>query len=98
MGTINCGYKDTSRPDWLIPMAKEKLPKKAKFQVPGQARVSQNRIKIASAARVSNRNGGANAPEEIFFKSNKALVSNRNALSGKVIKKLARRPMKASFQ
>jgi len=104
--TANCGYKDNSRPDWLIPMAKDKLPKpakemfpkKAKFQVPGQARISQNRIKIASAARVSNRNGGASAPEEIFFKSNKALVSNRNALSGKVIKKLARRPMKASFQ
>jgi len=101
--TINCGYKDSSRPDWLIPMDKDKLPqpakemfpKKAKFQVPGQARVSQNRIKIASAARVSNRNGGANAPEEIFFKSNKTLVSNRNALPGKVIKKLARRPMKA---
>ena len=39
--TINCGYKDTSRPDWLIPMDKDKLPqpvkemfpKKAKFQV-----------------------------------------------------------------
>ena len=70
--TINCGYKDTSRPDWLIPMDKDKLPQPAKemfpkkakfqvlssvfvhrlvlnvatFQVPGQARVSQNRIKV----------------------------------------------------
>jgi len=105
--TANCGYKDESRPDWLIPMAKERLPqpikesfpRKAKFQVPGQARVSQNRIKIASAARASGRNGGAgpdtkNAPEGIYFKSTKTLVFTRNSLPPKVIKKLARRPMK----
>jgi len=105
--TINCGYNSPDRPDWLIPMAKDQLPKpkkeffpkKAKFQIPGAARISTNRIKIASAARVSGRNGGAggdtkNAPEEIYFKSTKALVSNRNSLPNKVIKKLARRPMK----
>jgi len=105
--TINCGYNNDARPDWLVPMAKDKLPqpakeffpKKAKFQVPGQSRVSQNRIKVASAARVSGRNAASgpdtkNAPEEIYFKSTKALISNRNALPGKVIKKLARRPMK----
>lgn len=106
--TVNCGYKDDSRPDWLVPMAKDQLPqpakqsfpRKAKFQIPGQARISQNRIKIASADRVSKRSGaagadGKGAPEEIYFKSTKALVSNRNSLPGKVIKKLARRPMKA---
>merc|ERR1712013_644811 len=68
--TANCGYKDNSRPDWLIPMAKDKVPK--------QARISQNRIKIASAARVSNRNGGANAPEEIFFKSDQEACEKAN--------------------
>ena len=36
-----------------------------------------------------------NAPEEIFFKPTRVLVANRNALTNKIIKKLARRPTKA---
>ena len=36
--TINCGYKDTSRPDWLIPMAKDKLPQPAKEMFPKKAK------------------------------------------------------------
>merc|ERR1719278_1168390 len=79
--TINCGYSDDSRPDWLIPMDKDKLPqpakelfpKKAKFQIPGQARISTNRIKVASLARSDARSHRAStagtegkAPEEIF--------------------------------
>jgi len=108
--TRACGYSDDSRPDWLIPMDKDKLPqpakeffpKKAKFQIPGQARISTNRIKVASLARSDARSHRAStagtegkAPEEIFFKSTKAMVSSRGALPAKTIKKLARRPMKA---
>ena len=36
--TANCGYKDNSRPDWLIPMAKDKLPKPAKEMFPKKAK------------------------------------------------------------
>jgi len=102
--TINCGYTDMSRPTWLIPMPKDKLPKPAREAFPKRAphipspvksAVSQNRIKVASAARVNGGKGAKNAPEEIFFKPTKVLVANRNALTNKIIKKLARRPTKA---
>ena len=36
--TINCGYKDSSRPDWLIPMDKDKLPQPAKEMFPKKAK------------------------------------------------------------
>lgn len=104
MVTINCGYRDPSRPEWLIPMAKDKLPKPVKeaFPISRSQRspvktpaVSQNRIKVASAARVRGKNGDTkNAPEEIFFKSTKVMVANRNSLPNRVLKKLARRPTK----
>merc|ERR1712059_225295 len=104
MVTINCGYRDPSRPEWLIPMAKDKLPKPVKeaFPISRSQRspvktpaVSQNRIKVASAARVRGKNGDMkNAPEEIFFKSTKVMVANRNSLPNRVLKKLARRPTK----
>jgi len=102
--TINCGYTDMSRPSWLIPMPKDKLPKPAReafpkrtphIPSPVKSGVSQNRIKVASAARVNGGKGAKNAPEEIFFKPTKVLVANRNALTNKIIKKLARRPTKA---
>ena len=82
-------------------MAKDKLPQPAKEAFPKRVRqtpvksgVSQNRIKVASAARVNGGTGTKNAPEEIFFKPTKVLVANRNALTNKIIKKLARRPTK----
>jgi len=102
--TINCGYNDPTHPAWLIPMAKDKLPQPAKEAFPKhvpqpptpvKTGVSQNRIKVASAARVNGGKGTKNAPEEIFFKPTKVLVANRNALTNKIIKKLARRPTKA---
>jgi len=102
--TANCGYHDRSRPEWLIPSPKEKLPRPAREAFPVSRSkkaplktvpVSQNRIKVASAARVSGRNGdGKSAPEEIYFKSTKVMVANRNSLPRRVIKKLARRPTK----
>merc|ERR1719431_1774517 len=58
--TINCGYSDPSRPTWLIPMAKDQLPQPSREAFPKRvaapptpvkAGVSQNRIKVASAAR-----------------------------------------------
>ena len=55
---------------------------------------SQNRIKVAMAARINGGSGVKNAPEELYFKSTNILVANRNALPGKIIKKLARRPCK----
>lgn len=88
----------------MIPMAKDKLPHPAReafprrdprYFDPSSPRVgpSQNRIKVAAAARNGKPgNGNKNAPEDIFFKSNKILVANRNSLPGKIIKKLARRP------
>ena len=51
-------------------------------------------IKVGAAARINGSNGAKNAPEELYFKSTKILVANRNALPGKIIKKLARRPCK----
>ena len=76
--------------------AKEAFPKRApQLPTPVKTGVSQNRIKVASAARVNGGKGTKNAPEEIFFKPTKVLVANRNALTNKIIKKLARRPTKA---
>ena len=46
---------------------------------------------------VSMISGGTrpkNAPEELYFKSTKIRVANRNALPGKILKKLARKPYK----
>jgi hypothetical protein len=61
--------------------------------------VSLNRIKVAAAARGTSRSGVEvkSAPEDICFRASKAMVARRNALSAKIIKKLARRPTKASF-
>jgi len=98
-----CGNTDESRPEWLIPCPKDQLPKPAKeafpkrdlqqLGTPGKG-PSQNRIKIAAAARISGGTGTKNAPEELYFKSTKILVANRNALPGKILKKLARKPYK----
>lgn len=104
--TANCGYPDKSRPQWLIPASKEKLSKPARVSFPVRSQmsqgsptksvsVSQNRIKVASAARVNGRNGDTKkAPEELFFRITKAMLANRNNLPNKMVKKLARRPTK----
>jgi hypothetical protein len=108
----NCGRSDKSRPAWLIPMAKDQLPKPAKEAFPRPpptktapsgslppvpAGPSLNRIKVAAAARGSIRNGieVKAAPDDIFFKANKGFKSQRSEMTSKVIKKLARRPMKS---
>jgi len=105
--TVKCGYDDPSRPDWLIPMAKDKLPQpsrqafpRPKKVAPGKPGASLNRIKVAAAARGSMRNGieVKAAPEDIFFKATKAMVTERMSHTTKVIKKLARKPTKASFR
>jgi len=98
-----CGNTDQSRPEWLIPCPKDQLPQPAKeafpkrdlklLGTPGKGR-SQNRIKIAAAARINGGTGTKNAPEELYFRSTKILVANRNALPGKILKKLARKPYK----
>ena len=76
--------------------AREAFPRRdPRYFDPSSPRVgpSQNRIKVAAAARNGKPgNGNKNAPEDIFFKSSKILVANRNSLPGKIIKKLARRP------
>lgn len=98
-------FQDDSRPEWLIPMEKSKLPQPAREAFPrrdprhlGLITVrtgpSQNRIKVAAAARINGAKGAKNAPEELYFKSTNILVANRNALPAKIIKKLARRPYK----
>ena len=95
--------QDDSRPEWLIPCPKDQLPQPAKEAFPKRdlkllgtpsKGPSQNRIKIAAAARISGGTGTKNAPEELYFKSTKILVANRNALPGKILKKLARKPCK----
>jgi len=57
---------------------------------------SLNRIKVAAAARGHVRNGieVKAAPDDIFFKANKAFKSQRSEMTARVIKKLARRPTK----
>ena len=96
-------FQDDSRPEWLIPCPKDQLPQPAKEAFPKRdlkllgtpsKGPSQNRIKIAAAARISGGTGAKNAPEELYFKSTKILVANRNALPGKILKKLARKPYK----
>lgn len=100
-----CGRQDDSRPDWLIPMEKDKLPWPVREAFPRRdprhlhlavprTGPSQNRIKVGAAARINGSNGAKNAPEELYFKSTKILVANRNALPGKILKKLARKPTK----
>jgi len=58
--------------------------------------VGQNRIKMASIARVNARNGEAvkYAREDMFFKSNKAVVTARQGLPHRALKKMARKPCK----
>jgi len=116
-----CGRMDKSRPEWLIPAPKDKLPKPAKEafpkpvgkpgggkcgEVPPPASIrlsgapagpSLNRIKVAAAARGHVRNGieVKAAPDDIFYKANKAIKTQRSDLTSRVIKKLARRPTKA---
>jgi len=133
--TLNCGYKDTSRPTWLIPLPKDQLPRPAReafprpksvaakklgasgssgsvgvggdsSTTPVKAGPSLNRIKVAAAARGNVRNNGGagghggngievkSAPDDIFFRTTKAMAAQRNSLTTKVIKKLARRPTK----
>ena len=88
--TVVCGYSSSSRPDWLIPLAKDKLPQPGRQAFPrpkrpptaagGKAGPSLNRIKVAAAARGSMRGTEVKAaPEDIFFKATKAMVSERNA-------------------
>jgi len=98
-----CKNTDVSRPEWLIPCPKDQLPQPAKEAFPKRdlkllgtpsKGPSQNRIKIAARARISGGTGAKNAPEELYFKSTKILVANRNALPGKILKKLARKPYK----
>lgn len=97
--------QDDSRPEWLIPMEKDKLPWPAREAFPRRdprhlhlagprTGPSTNRIKVGAAARINGSNGAKNAPEELYFKSTKILVANRNALPGKILKKLARKPTK----
>ena len=95
--------QDDSRPEWLIPCPKDQLPQPAKEAFPKRdlkllgtpsKAPSQNRIKIAAAARINGGTGTKNAPEELYFKSTKILVANRNALPGNILKKLARKPYK----
>ena len=102
--TVKCGNLDKSRPAWLIPLQKDQLPRPAREAFPRRrpaaapkAGPSLNRIKAAAAARGCVRNGTEvkTAPEDIFYKANKKMVSQRNALTNKVIKKLARQPTKA---
>jgi ribosomal protein L13 len=55
---------------------------------------------VAAAARGTSRTGPGgveikSAPEDIFFRASKGMVARRNALSAKLIKKLARRPTKS---
>ena len=89
----------------MIPMDKDKLPHPAREAFPRRdpryfdpsspvVGPSKNRIKLAAAARNGKNGGAKNAPDDIFFKSNKILVANRNSLPGKIIKKLARKPTK----
>ena len=102
--TVSCGYDDPSRPEWLIPMTKDQLPRPEKEMFPyrkpvragGRAGPSSNRIKAAAVARGVVRNGieVKPAPEDIFFKSTKKMVEERKSMSSKAIKKLARRPTK----
>ena len=77
--TVSCGYNDPARPEWLIPMAKDKLPQPEKEAFPrskagraGPPAVmgTMNRIKAAAVARGVVRNGTEvkNAPEDIFFR------------------------------
>jgi len=100
-----CGRDDDSRPEWLIPMEKSKLPQPSREAFPRRdprhlsmvtvrTGPSQNRIKVAAARRINGGSGVKNAPEELFFKSTNIMVANRNALPAKIIKKLARRPYK----
>ena len=102
--TVKCGYSDDSRPEWLRPAQKDQLPQPAREAFPrpkpgdkpARAGPSLNRIKVAAAARGSVRNGieVKVAPDDIFFRSTKTLVAQRNSLTNKVIKKIARRPTK----
>jgi len=103
--TVSCGYNDPTRPEWLIPMAKDKLPQPEKEAFPrskagraGPPAVmgTMNRIKAAAVARGVVRNGTEvkNAPEDIFFRSTKKNVEVRKNMTSKAVKKLARRPTK----
>lgn len=60
--------------------------------------VGQNRIKMAGIARVNARNGNGEAVkyarEDMFFKSNKAVVTARQGLPHRALKKMARKPCK----
>ena len=102
--TVKCGYSDDSRPEWLRPAQKDQLPQPEREAFPrpkpgdkpARAGPSLNRIKVAAAARGSVRNGieVKVAPDDIFFRSTKTLIAQRNSLTNKVIKKIARRPTK----
>jgi len=104
--TARCGYNSQERPEWLVPMAKDKLPRPHREAFPRKKgpgvkaggvtpQTSQNRIKVASMARGASRAAGdKGAPEEIYFRSTKVSIANRNSLPRKVIKNLARRPTK----
>jgi len=110
MGEEGPGWNADNQ-SWLVPCPKDKLPKPEKESFPRPVvphaatppvlpnpptPVGQNRIKMASIARVNARNGEAvkYAREDMFFKSNKAVVTARQGLPHRALKKMARKPCK----
>jgi len=103
---------DPASQEWLIPCQKDKLPQPeteafprveprapevtSQRAVDPPTPVGQNRIKMASIARVNARNGVEVkfAREDMFFKSNKAVVTARQGLPHRALKKMARKPCK----